>query len=161
MCRKFKFDHTNKWYMHNPASIPEYATNKLQWQFDILDQIISIRRSNLIIINKKKKRTCKIVELAVRADHRLKLMKSEKKNTSTLLGNWKSWNMKASVIPIVIAAFGTVTEILLKGLRGFEILGIVEAIQISLLLRTARILRRVLETWGDLMSLNLPWKTFS
>ena len=21
MCKKFKFDHTNKWYMHNPASV--------------------------------------------------------------------------------------------------------------------------------------------
>ena len=23
MCKKFKFDHTNKWYMHNPASVLE------------------------------------------------------------------------------------------------------------------------------------------
>ena len=29
------------------------------------------------------------------------------------------------------------------------------------LLRTARILRRVLETWGDLLSLRLQWKTIS
>ena len=29
------------------------------------------------------------------------------------------------------------------------------------LLRTARILRRVLETWGDLLSLKLQWKTIS
>ena len=21
MCKKFRFDHTNKWYMHNPASV--------------------------------------------------------------------------------------------------------------------------------------------
>ena len=21
MCKKFKFDHTNKWYMHNPAPV--------------------------------------------------------------------------------------------------------------------------------------------
>ena len=21
MCKKFKFDHTNKWYMHNPAAV--------------------------------------------------------------------------------------------------------------------------------------------
>ena len=23
MCKKFKFDHTNKWYMHNPAPVLE------------------------------------------------------------------------------------------------------------------------------------------
>ena len=29
MCRKFQFDHTNKWYMHNPAPVRENATHKL------------------------------------------------------------------------------------------------------------------------------------
>ena len=27
MCRKFKFDHTNKWYMQNPAPVQENNTN--------------------------------------------------------------------------------------------------------------------------------------
>ena len=35
MCKKFKFDHTNKWYMHNTASILENDTHKLLWDFDI------------------------------------------------------------------------------------------------------------------------------
>ena len=25
-CKKFKFDHTSKWYMHNPASVLENGT---------------------------------------------------------------------------------------------------------------------------------------
>ena len=29
MCQKFKFDHTNKWYKHNPASVLENDTHKL------------------------------------------------------------------------------------------------------------------------------------
>ena len=29
MCKKFKFDHTNKWYMHSPAPVLENATHKL------------------------------------------------------------------------------------------------------------------------------------
>ena len=29
MCRKFQFDHTNKWYMHNPAPVLENDTHKL------------------------------------------------------------------------------------------------------------------------------------
>ena len=29
MCKKFKFDHANKWYMHNPAPVLENDTNKL------------------------------------------------------------------------------------------------------------------------------------
>ena len=27
MCKKFKFDHTNKWYMHNPSSVIENDTH--------------------------------------------------------------------------------------------------------------------------------------
>ena len=49
------FHHTNKWCMHNPASVLENDTHKLLWDFDIqMDHLISARRSDLIIINKKK-----------------------------------------------------------------------------------------------------------
>ena len=64
-----------------------------------------------------------------------------------------------TIIPIVICAFGTVTKGLLKGLEDLEVCGRVETIQTTALLRTARILRSVLVTWGDLLSLRLQWKT--
>ena len=35
ICKKFKFDHTNKWYMHNAAPVVENNTHKLLWDFDI------------------------------------------------------------------------------------------------------------------------------
>ena len=55
MCKKFKFDHTNKWYMHYPASILKKDTYKLLWDFDIqTDHLISARRPDLMITNKKK-----------------------------------------------------------------------------------------------------------
>ena len=57
MCKKFKFDHTNKWYIHNPAPVQENNTHKLQWDFVIqTDHLIPTRRPDLIIIKKKKKR---------------------------------------------------------------------------------------------------------
>ena len=49
-------------------------------------------------------------------------------------------------IPTVISELGTVTKGLLKGLADLEVGGRVETIQTTTLLRTARILRRVLET---------------
>ena len=58
----------------------------------------------------------------------------------------KLWNMQVTIIPIVIGAFGTETKGLLKGLEDLEDGGRVETIQTTVLLRTARILRRVLET---------------
>ena len=62
--------------------------------------------------------------------------------------------MKITFIPVVISALGTVTERLIKGLEDLEITGRVETIQTTALLRSARILRRVLDTWGDLLSLS-------
>ena len=69
--------------------------------------------------------------------------------------------MKETIIPIVIGAFGTVTKGLLKGHENLEVGGRVETIQTTAFSKTARILRRVLETLGDLLSLNLQWKTIS
>ena len=73
----------------------------------------------------------------------------------------KLWNMQVIIIPIVVGAFGTVTKGLLKGLEDLEVGGRVETIQTTTLLRTARTLRRVLETWGDLLPLKLQWKIIS
>ena len=56
------------------------------------------------------------------------------------------WNMQVTITPIVIGTFGTVTKGLLKGREDLEVGGRVETIQTTALLRTARILRRVLET---------------
>ena len=64
--------------MHNPAPVRENDTHKLLWDFDT-DHLISARRPDQIIINKKKK-NCKIVNFAVLADHRIKRKECEKKD---------------------------------------------------------------------------------
>ena len=74
LCNEFKFDHTNKWYMHNPTYVLE------KWDFEIqMNHLISARRPDLIIIKKKKKRTNRIVDFAVLDDHRVRVKESEKK----------------------------------------------------------------------------------
>ena len=96
---KLKFDPTNKCYMHNPISVLENEIHKLLWDFDIqTDHLISARQPDLIIINREKKRTGKIVDFTVPADHIVKLIGNEKKrriSTMTLLGNWENcWTWK-------------------------------------------------------------------
>ena len=59
--------------------------------------------------------------------------------------------MKVTIVPIGIGDFDTVTKWLLKGLEDLEVGGRVKTIQTTALLRTARIMRRILETWGDLL----------
>ena len=54
--------------------------------------------------------------------------------------------MKVMVIPVVFEALGTVRKGLIQGVEDLEIRGRLKTIQTTALLRSARILRRVLET---------------
>ena len=64
----------------------------------------------------------------------------------------KLWNMKVIVIPVVAHVLGKIPKGFERGLEELEIGGRIEN---TALLRSARILRRVLETCGDLLSLKL------
>ena len=101
----------------------------------------------------QKKRICKIVDFAVSVFHGIKLKECEKKEKYLDLVKKlkKLCNMKVTIIPIVIGAFGTVTKGLLKVLEDLEVGRQVETIQTTALLRTARILRSVLECCGTLI----------
>ena len=138
MCKKFKFNHANKWYMHNPATVQENYTHKLLWDFDIqTDHLIPASRPDLIIINNEKKKICKIVDFVYLADHRIKLKECKKRDKYLYLARElkKLWKVKVTIIPIVIGAFGTVTKGLLKGLKDLEVGGRVETIQTTALLK--------------------------
>ena len=138
--------------MLNPAPVLENNTHKLLWDFEKhTDHLILAWIPDLIIITKKKKRkkrTCKIVDFAAPADHRIKLKECEKKDKYLDLARElkKLWNMQVTIVLIVIGAFGTVTKGFLKGLEDLEVGGQAETIKTITLLRTVRILRRVLET---------------
>ena len=93
-------------------------THKSLWYFNIqTDHLILARKPDLIIINKKKI-FCKIVDFAVPADHRINLKECEKKDKCRDLArkSKKLWNMKVTIVPIVIGAFGTIIEWFLKRL---------------------------------------------
>ena len=98
--------------MHNPAPVLENDLYKLLWDFHIqTDHLIPARRPDLIIVNKKK-RVCKIVDFAVPVDYRINLKESEKKAKYLDLARElkKLWNMKVTIVPIVISAFSTLTK---------------------------------------------------
>ena len=88
------------------------------------------------------------MDFAVLADHRVKLKVCKKRDKYLDLGKELKilWNMKVTIIPIVIGALGTVNKGLVQGLEGLEITGWVKTVQTTALLRLARILRNVPET---------------
>ena len=51
-----------------------------------------------------------------------------------LVREWKKlWNVKVTIIPIVIDAFRKVTKVLVKGLEDLEIAGRVETVQTTII----------------------------
>ena len=54
LCKRLKFDRTTKWYMLKPESVMEIETYNI-WDFEIqMDYPVGARRSNLVLISKKK-----------------------------------------------------------------------------------------------------------
>ena len=52
--KKFKFDHTTKWYMHKPEPVQANETLKFLWDFEIqADPLIPAWRQDLVMIEKK------------------------------------------------------------------------------------------------------------
>ena len=89
--------------------------------------------------------------------------REEKLSTKSLLEDWKKklWSMNATEIPVVIDSLCTVTKWLIQVLEKLETDRRVEITQIIALLKSTRILRRVLENWGDLLWLKFQWKYIS
>ena len=95
MCKKLKFDHTNKWYMQNPPPILENDTHKLLWDFDVHMDWPNLGQKTWPYNNQQKKRICKIVDFAVSANHRIKLNECEKDTfLDSVRGLKKLLNMK-------------------------------------------------------------------
>ena len=98
LCKKFKFEYMNKWYMQNPESVQENVMHKILWDIEIqTDHLILVKQPDLMIVFKKK--TCWIVDFAVLADHRVKLKKSKKRDKYPDLAREQK---KLMVIPTVL-----------------------------------------------------------
>ena len=88
--------------MHNPAAILENDTYKLPWDFDIkTDHLISARKPDLIIINKKKKRKSAKLLTSLSRQTTIKLKECEKRDKYLDLARElkKLWNVKMTIIP--------------------------------------------------------------
>ena len=70
----------------------------------------------------------------------------------------KLWNMKVTAIPIVVGVFEAVPKRLEKKLEELKIRGRIDTVA---LLRSAGMLRIILGTWEELLSLNFQWKYIS
>ena len=107
---------------------------------------------------KKEKKEGNLRNSGLCANHRVKQKENEKRYKYQELARElkKLGNMKVTEILIVIGALGTVTKGLVQGLEDSEMRRRVEIIQTTAILRSARILRRVLETFCQSNSSEKP-----
>ena len=104
--------------MYNPESLLENETHKQLWDFETeTDNLLSARRTDLIIINKiKKKRTCRNVDFPGWPQRIFKEREKMDKFLDLAKEVKKLRNMKVTVIPIVIGTVRTVTKGLVREL---------------------------------------------
>ena len=121
---------------------------KLLWDMNIqCDNVIEARRPDLVLVDKKKK-SCVIIDIAVPGDCRIREKEMEKieKYQNLKIELKRLWSLKkVAVLPVVVGALGCIS----KGFSGWvDTLGIklnVGMVQKSVLLGTARILRKILD----------------
>ena len=103
------------------------------------------------------------MDFAVPVDHRVKIKENENRDEYVDLTRKlkKLWNMRVTAILIIVSVLKTFPKILESWLEQLDTRKRIEIIQTIALLRSVRILKRVLQTKGDLLSLRLQWKLIS
>ena len=111
--------------MYTPESVLKNATHEILWNFEAqADGSHNSGQKTKSSTNwqkktkkKTKKRTCWPVDFAVLADHRIKIQKKKKINKYSDQKTKKLWNMRMTVIPVVVGELGTVPVGLETGLE--------------------------------------------
>ena len=162
LCKKFKFEYTTKSYMNHPESVLKKWDAKKSFRFCDTNRLSNLVQTNSDSQHKIKENLQNSGLVCTCWPHgKTERKRKDSKYTELAREQKKLWNMILMMIPIVIDAFGTVNKRLIKRLEVLEIRRQIETMQTTALLKSPRILRRVLQTWRDLPSLRLPWKTIS
>ena len=152
ICQHYNLPIHWKPWLHKPEMISENDDVKILWDMEIqTDRIIPGRRPDIVVVNKTK-REAVIIDIAVPNDRNCKAKEQEKieKYQDLRLEMQKLWNVKATVVPVVIGALGSHTpelESYLEKLPGNQNKA---SLIRAALLGSAHILRRTLnlpENW--------------
>ena len=103
-------------------------------------------RLDLVAVDKKE-RSCKIIDYAVSGDSRIEEKEKDKTEKYQDLGReiQKIWNAKVKIITLVVGSLGAMPKQFGNRLKQICITAGTAQVQKTVLLGTARILRKVLE----------------
>jgi len=108
--------------------------------------IIIINRPDIIIKNNKEK-TCALIDVEIPADRNVVQKEAEKKlkYKSLCIEIQRMWNLKCSIVPVIIGAIGIVTRNLRKNLETVPGKHWIDSLQKTAILGTSHIIRKVLQ----------------
>ena len=100
-----------------------------------------------MVLVDKKERSCKTIDLAVPGDSRIEEKQKDKIEKYQDLGRdlQKIWNVKVKIIPLVVGSLGAIPKQFGNRLKKIGIIAGTAQVQKTVLLGTARILRKVFE----------------
>ena len=100
-----------------------------------------------IIIKNKKEKTCTLIDVAIPADRYVVQKEAEKKlkYKSLCTEIKRMWNLKCTIVPVIIGATGIVTRSLNKNLETIPGKHSIDSLQKTAILGTSHVIREVLQ----------------
>jgi len=147
ICKALGTETTDKWYTHVLKPVHEDGDVTVLWNQAVhTDREVTANRPDIIIKNKKEK-TCTLIDVAIPADRNAVQKEAEKelKYKSLCIEIQRMWNLKCTIILIIIAATGIVTRSLRKNLEAVPGKQSIDSLQKTAILGTSHIIREVLQ----------------
>jgi hypothetical protein len=110
------------------------------------DRDVTANRPDIIIKNKKEK-ACTQIDVAITADRNVVQKEEEKrlKYKSVCIEIQQMWNLKCTIIPVIIGATGIVMRSLRKNLEAIPGKHSIDSLQKTAILGTSHIIRKILQ----------------
>ena len=147
MYRKYGIECTDKWYDHQPLTVAKNRDVRITWDMTVCtDKKLNHNRPD-ITLTRNDTQEWTLIDIAVPADQNIISTEEEKVDRyQDLAFKIKRIHRvsKVTVIPIVIGTLGTVSRNAISWHGKLDIPDIVGSTQLSAILGTAHVLRKVL-----------------
>ena len=130
-----------------PKPVCEQGDVTVLWNQAVhTDREVTANRADIIIKNKKKEKTCALIDVAIPADRNVVQKEAEKKLYKSLcIEIQRMCNLKCTIIPLIIGATGIVTRSSKKNLEAVPGKHSIDSLQKTSILGTSHIIRKVLQ----------------
>ena len=146
ICEYYNVEVPIRWYEHKPSTVVEGKDVVILWDMPIhTDKEITENRPDIVIKDRKENK-CIFIDMSVPSERNVASKETEKlsKYKDLEIEVTKMWQIKTTVIPVIIGALGLVRKRMNDLLSKIPGKISIEEIQKIVLLGTSHILRRAL-----------------